>query len=162
MNNITNSFAARHGNYKIENGQITIWCKKCGHALKHVCTDAQAMLLNEAPVEAVFPDFHGDKLAMLRYGECWFCKTYDAVKETMPEKAAQSIINATREILEMCKQPYTVNTVDDCYQLTIDLHDGIDDEDVKHAYFLIRENMKRTFGDIIDGVYEETGDDEDE
>lgn len=160
MNNITNSFAARHGNYKIEDGQITIWCKKCGHAIKHECTDVQAMMIAEAPVEAIFYDLHGDGLAMLRYGECWLCKTYDAVKETMPEKAAQDIVDATKEILKMCNQSYTVNTVDDCYQLAIDLHDGIDDEDVKQAYFLIRENMKRTFGDIIDGTYEEGETDE--
>ena len=154
----TSSFALRHGNYKIENGQITLWCKKCGHALKHECTDAQAMLMNEAPIEAVFSDFHGDKLSMLRFGECWLCKTYDAIKETLPERAAEHIINATREILSMCKLSYVVNTVDDCYQLAIDLHDGIDDEDVKEAYFLIREGMKSVFCEAIDGFYEDGGD----
>lgn len=142
-----------HGNWTIHDGKIHVWCETCGHSIEHACTDKQAEMIEDMPIQAVFPELSTDVTEMFITGQCGLCSSlgYTAI----PPKAEESIVNTTKEILEMCHLPFVVTSVDDCYQLTIDLRDNLEDCDYRDAYVLIRGNMKRTIDDIWAGKYDE-------
>ena len=142
-----------HGNWTIQDGEITVWCETCGHCVEHACTDKQAEMIEDTPIQAVFPELSSDVREMFITGQCGLCSSLGYT--TIPLKAEESIVNTTKEILKMCNLPFDVTSVEDCYQLTIDLRDNLDDCDYRDAYVLIRDCMKRTIDEIWEGVYDE-------
>lgn len=142
-----------HGNWTIHDGKVHVWCETCGYSIEHPCTDKQAEMIEDSPIQAVFPELSRDVTEIFITGQCGLCSSLGYT--TIPEKAEESIVNTTKEILEICHLPFMVTSADDCYQLTIDLRDNLDDCDYRDAYVLIRENMKRTIDDIWAGKYGE-------
>lgn len=127
-------------NWKYENGEVRFWCSVCGHAYKHPCTEAQAKLIEKMPLTAVFPELTAAQYQTFAHAVCPLCDIMDS--KTLSDKCQTSIVDTTREILEMCKLPYKVNTVDDCFQLTVDMRENIeDDENYRDAYMLIRRTI---------------------
>lgn len=123
-------------NWRLEGGKVRFWCGVCGHAYEHPCTEEQAKLIGKVPVQAVFPELTDAQYQTFTYGKCPLCDIMDSVK--LSDKCQTHIVDTTREILKMCDLPYKVDTVDDCFQLTVDFRENIDDEDYRDAYMLIR------------------------
>jgi hypothetical protein len=142
-----------HGNWIIHDGKVSVWCETCGYSIEHACTDKQAEMIENTPIQAVFPELTPDVNEMFITGQCGLCSSLGYTKIT--PKAEEKIVNETKEILEICHLPFTVTSAEDCYQLSIDLKDNIDDCDYRDAYVLIRENMKRVIDDIWAGKYGE-------
>lgn len=142
-----------HGNWTIHNGKIYVWCETCGYSIEHACTNKQAEMIKDMPIQAVFPELSSDVREMFLTGKCGLCTSLGYTE--IPEKAEEWIVNRTKEILEICHLPFAVTSVEDCYQLTIDLRDNLDDCDYRDAYVLIRECMKDTINNIWRGRYDE-------
>ena len=142
-----------HGNWTIHDGKIHVWCQTCGYSIEHACTDKQAEMIEDMPIQAVFPELSTDVTEMFITGECGLCSSlgYTAI----PEKADELIVRMTKEILEMCHLPFVVTSAEDCYNLTIDLKDNIDDCNYKDAYFLIRRCIMGVIDDIWEGKFDE-------
>ena len=141
-----------HGNWTVHDGKVHVWCETCGHSIEHPCTDKQAGMIEDMPIQAVFPELSSDVAEMFITGECGLCSSLGYT--TIPPKAEESIVNTTKEILKMCNLPFAVTSADDCYQLTIDLRDNLDDCDYRDAYTLIRACMVKTIDDIWAGKYD--------